>query len=212
VKTKIVKNESRKTVTVIISPVAISYVDYLYEKYNNERYFCSAVLQDAKYKEDIVPFLRELVKKLNETAKGVFPEGEEIKMADLITDKEDEFRLFSKNIVKDKDWDGSFKLNLSSKATEKRFLFEDLEQTKPIPKGDGWKHFYAVELEISVGYNEDSLEKYVYTVFHRAISAGKRQANNYVQNDSAWGGFDFKTEKEEKPANKDTESDDDLPF
>jgi len=194
-KTKIVKNEAKKTATVIVAPVIIGYVDYLFKKYNDERYFASGVLQGADYQKDIIPFAQELVKVLNELGKGVLPPGDEFRIADLISLKEGEFRLISKNVLPDKEWDKTFKLNLSSKsnAENKRFLFLDLEQTQPISQEDGWKHIYAVELEMSVGYDEDNLEKYIYTVFHRAVSIKERETN-YKPNDEAWNGFDFHTD------------------
>ncbi len=199
-KTKIVKNESRKTITVIIAPIVIGYVDYLYKKYNDERYFASAVMQGADYTKDIVPFVKEVIKYLNELGKGVIPADEAFQISDLISMKDDEYRLISKNTMEGKEWDKQFKLNLSSKSKsdEKRFLFKDLAQQQPIPQDDGWKYFYAVELEISVGYDDDNLEKYIYTVFHRAIAIGERDAN-YKQNDDAWGGFDFKVDKDDLP-------------
>lgn len=212
-KIKIVKNEARKTLTVIISPVTIGYVDYLYERYNGEKFFASGVLTGADYKEDIIPSLKEIVDALNEVGKGKLPPGEKFEGRDLITLKEDEYRLFSKNINKDGEWDKQFKVNLQSKSKDenKRFLFKDVACTQPVPEDDGWKYTYAVEIEIGVGYNEDELEKYVYSVFHRGIKVGERGEGNFAKNDEAWEGFDFE-EEETKQNIEDVVNEDDLPF
>lgn len=219
--TKIVKNEERKTVTVIVSPIVIAYTDYLFEKYNGERYFASGVLKDADLQKDIYPFLKDLLSVLNEVAKDVLPQGEKFVGSDLLTLKEDEYRLISKNIDKEGKWDKQFKFNLTNKSNDKdkKFLFLDLKGEKPIDKKDGWKHFYAIEIEISVGYNEDELEKYIYTVFHRAISVGARGSSTFQQNDEAWGGFNFgdvvddtKEQDDFYESSKQLTSEEDLPF
>ena len=68
-KYKIVQNEGRKSLTVIISPVHIGYVKYLFEKFTNnsgkEKYFASGVLKDCEYKADLTPFLKEVVEQLS---------------------------------------------------------------------------------------------------------------------------------------------------
>lgn len=214
-KTKIIKNESRKTVTVIISPISINFVDYLYERYNDEKFFASGVLTGADYKKDIVPMLKDIVDALNEVAKDKLPSGEKFEGKDIITLKEDEYRLISKNLNKDKEWDKQFKINLQSKSKDenKKFLFEDIACQKPIPKDDGWKYTYAIEIEIGAGYNEDDFEKYVFSVFHRAIKVGERAENSFAKNDDAWKGFDFGEEDSEDEDISDIEIDDeDLPF
>jgi len=199
-KTKIVKNEARKTLTVIVSPISIGYVDYLFTRYNDERFFASGVLIGADYSKEIVPFAKELIKNLSEIGKDILPPGETFTLNDIISVKEDEFRLISKNTNADKEWDKQYKLNLTSKSKdeEKRFLFYDLEQQKPVSKEDGWKKIYAVEIEVSVGYNEDACEKYVFSVFHRAICIGEKESV-FQKNDDAWGGFDFTTPDDDLP-------------
>lgn len=217
-KYKIVKNEARKTITVIISPVVISYVKNLYEKYegaNSDYYFASAILKDADYKNDLIPMLKDIVNNLNEISVDKLPKGDRVETADIFTLKEDEYRLFGKNLDKEKNWDKQFKVSLknNSKAGNKRFLFLDLGCQKPIEEDDGWKHYYAIEIEISVGYDEDKMEKYIYSVFHRAISVGERETS-FQRNDSAWGGFDFEEEIEEgiQEAEFTEIVDDDFPF
>jgi hypothetical protein len=199
-KTLIVKNTAKKTITVIIAPISIGYTDYLYERYNDERYFASGVLMGADYTKDIVPLAQQIVSALNEVCAETLPQGEKFTIGDIIQSQEGVWRLISKNTIEGKEWDKTYKLNLSSKSKDanKRFLFEDLAQTKPISKDDGWKHLYAVEIEISGGYDEDNLAKYTFSIFHRGVSVGKKEST-FSQNDNAWSGFDFT-------------ADDDLPF
>ena len=219
-KYKIVKNENRPTLTVIISPTIIGFVKYLFHKYqgsnDKEYFFGSAVLKDANYKDDIAPFLKDLVAQLNEVAAEKLPEGEKITIDQFITMKDDEYRLFGKNLDKDDVWDKQFKISLKSNAKDddKRFLFKGgMKNPRPVSEDDGWKHYYAIELEIAAGYDEDKFETYVYTIFHRAISVGEREHNSYQKNDSAWGGFDF---GEENTGGDNTPTidvaEDDLPF
>lgn len=196
-KTKIVPNEARKTVTIILSPVDFRFTDYLYDKFEDKRYFATGTLKNAKYKEDIIPFLKELLPHLNEMAKDKLPKGEKFALTDLITLEEDEYALISKDLDRDGKWDGEFQISLSSKKRkEGGFLFEDIRDPKPVPKEDGWKHLYAVEVELSPGYNEDRMERYVFAVFHRGISIGRKKNDNFKANDDAWGGFDFENADE----------------
>lgn len=231
VKLKVIKNESRKTVTVVMSPVIFTFTDYLYEKYEGKRYFASGILQGWNYQEEVLPAVKKILNALNEVGKGVLPDGEKLTGKDLLTLKEDEYRLFGKHLNKDKEWDKQFQVNLASKNKnpDKRFLFKDLAGKMQVPKEDGWKYVYAIEIEIGAGYNEDSLEKYVFTVFHRAIAL-KRRDVGFQSNNEAWEGFDFgkneeEVQEEQVTENEDTnkedistadddliDSDDDLPF
>ena len=202
-KYNITKNTNRNTLSVVISPVIFNFTKYLYEKYNDEKFFATGILDGQDYNQDILPFVKELVEKLNEIGKGTLPPPEQFNVADIITLNENEYRMLSKNTDKDGQWDKRFKLNLSSKTkkVDKMFLFSSLDEKDVIQEDDSKSHKYGVELEIGVGYNEDNLEKYIYTVFHRAISVGSREQNEsvYQKNNDAWSGFNFKT-------------DDDVPF
>lgn len=197
-KYSIINNEKRKTLSVVVSPVVFNYTKYLYEKYKDEKYFATGVLEGQDYNEDILPFVKELVEKLNEVGKNILPAGEQFTVSDIITLKDDEYRLITKNIDKDGMWDKRFKINVSSKTKNenKKFLFSSLENEDVIFEEESRKHRYGVEIEMGVGYNEDNLEKYVYTVFHRAISTGLREqnTNTYKSNNDAWSGFDFNTD------------------
>lgn len=206
-KVKVFPNEARKTVTLILSPITIGYVDYLYEKYDDKKYFASGVLTGADYKEDVLPILKQIADALNEVGKDKLPPGVKYDINDLITMEEDDFALFMKNINKEGVWDKQFKINLQSKSKDpqKRFLFLDLQGEDPVPKDDGWKYTYAIEVEIGVGYNEDEFEKYIYHVFHRAVKVGTRDSG-FIKNDKAWDGFDF------EESDEDVIKDDDLPF
>lgn len=211
-KVNIIKNPDKKTITVVVAPIIFTFTDYLFTKYDNERFFASGIMQGADYKTDILPFAKGIMDALN----GVMEESsEKIVGGDILTLKEDEYRLIGKNLDKDNNWKNQeFKLNLSSKSkTEgKRFLFHDLEMTKPVSKEDAWKYIYAVEMEISAGYNEETFEKYVYTVFHRAVVIGERPDTSiYKANDSAWNGFNFEEETQED-SNAPIKDDSDLPF
>lgn len=211
-KFKIVKNEARKTVTVIVTPVIFGYTDYLFEKYEGERYFATGVLKEADYQKDVIPFANALVEALNDIAKDTLPSGVKFGINDVLTLKDDEYRLLGRNLDKDKKWDKQFKINLSSKSKEvgKVFLFEDLAQNKPIKKEDGWKHFYAIELEIGAGYSDEELDKYVFSVFHRAISVGRRKSETFAKNNDAWSGFDLGVQEDNDLALD--VKDDDMPF
>lgn len=200
-KTKIVINE-RKTATIIISPVNINFTDYLFNKYGSgdkKYYFATGTLTGADYAKDIVPFAKKLVDVLNEIGASKLPSTENFTLKDLISNSEDDYKFFNRNTDKDKNWDNQYAITLknNTKADSKVFLFEDLACTKPIPKEDGWKHTYAVELEVSVGYDDDNLEKYFFVVFHRGISIGKKEST-YEKNDQAWDGFSFSDEQGEK--------------
>lgn len=205
-KYKIIRNEKRNTLSVVLSPVVFNYTGYLYQKYKDEKYFATGVLDNQDYKEDIVPFVKELVEKLNEVGKEILPPGEQFEISDIITLKDDEYRFITKNTDRDGVWDKQFKVNLSSKTKNpnKKFLFSSLEDKEGILEDNSKGFKYGVEVEIGAGYNEDNLEKYIYTVFHRAIAIEERGQSEptYKSNDNAWGGFNFKTEVKE----------DDVPF
>lgn len=192
----IVKNEKRNTLSVVLSPVVFTYTKFLYEKYNEQKYFASGILENQDYNTDILPFVKELVKNLNELGSEILPAGETFSVGDIITLNEGEYRLLTKNIDKDGNWNKQFKINLSSKTkkADKKFLFTSLDESEVIDELDSRNHRYGVEIELGIGYNEDNLEKYIYAVFHRAISVGKKDQqndSNYKSNDSAWSGFDF---------------------
>lgn len=200
-KYKIIRNEKRNTLSVVLSPVVFNYTGYLYQKYKDEKYFATGVLDNQDYKEDIVPFVKELVEKLNEVGKDILPPGEQFEISDIITLKDDEYRFITKNTDRDGVWDKQFKVNLSSKTKNpnKKFLFSSLEDKEGILEDNSKGFKYGVEVEIGAGYNEDNLEKYIYTVFHRAIAIEERGQSEptYQSNDNAWGGFNFKTEVKE---------------
>lgn len=199
-KYNITKNENRNTLTVVFSPVVFSYTKYLYEKFNDQKYFASGILENQDYNQDILPFVKELVQSLNELGKDLLPAGETFNVSDIITLKDDEYRMLTKNTDKSGEWDKRFKINLTSKTKRigKQFFFTSLDETASISEEDSRKHRYGVEIEIGIGYNEDNLEKYIYTVFHRAISLGLREQgeSTYQANNSAWSGFNFNTEDE----------------
>lgn len=199
-KYNITKNENRNTLTVVFSPVVFSYTKYLYEKFNDQKYFASGILENQDYNQDILPFVKELVQNLNELGKDLLPAGETFNVSDIITLKDDEYRMLTKNTDKSGEWDKRFKINLTSKTKRigKQFFFTSLDETASISEEDSRKHRYGVEIEIGIGYNEDNLEKYIYTVFHRAISLGLREQgeSTYQANNSAWSGFNFDTEEE----------------
>ena len=199
-KYNITKNENRNTLTVVFSPVVFSYTKYLYEKFNDQKYFASGILENQDYNQDILPFVKELVQNLNELGKDLLPAGETFNVSDIITLKDDEYRMLTKNTDKSGEWDKRFKINLTSKTKRigKQFFFTSLDETASIAEEDSRKHRYGVEIEIGIGYNEDNLEKYIYTVFHRAVSLGLREQGEgtYQANNSAWSGFNFDTEDE----------------
>lgn len=197
-KYNIKKNEKRNTLSVVVSPVVFNFTRYLYEKFNDEKYFATGVLDKQDYNQDILPFVKDLVSQLNSIATKVLPPNEQYNIQDVITLNEQEYRLLSKNTDRDGVWDKQFKINLSSKTKNpnKNFMFGSLDDTNVLTEDESKQHKYGVEVEIGVGYNEDTLEKYIYTVFHRAISIGKREQSEstYKQNNDAWSGFNFDIE------------------
>jgi hypothetical protein len=215
-KYNIVKNEGRKTLSVILTPITINYAEYLYKKYQDQKYFASGVVRGADYTKDLLPFAKELAARLNELGKDILPNGITINAQDIITTNDEEYRLFTRNLNKEGDWDKQFKVNLTnrSKDAEKKFLFLDLEGQRPITKDDSWKHIYAIELEVGVGYDEDKQNKYVYAIFHRAVSTGLKENNSFQKNDSAWSGFKLDTATDVKSKNTEAINvkDEDLPF
>jgi hypothetical protein len=199
----IIHNEKRKTLTVVLSPVSFNYTKYLYEKYQDQKFFANGILESQDYTNEVLPFVKDLVQHLNALSVGILPNGESFSVSDIITLNENEYRLLTKNIDKDGNWDKRFRVNLSSKSKQenKHFLFTSLDESQAISEEDSRKYTYGIELEIGIGYNEDNLEKYLYTVFHRAIAVAKKKQSDdsFKSNDSAWNGFNFG-------------SDDDLPF
>lgn len=191
-KYSITSNPNRNTLTLIITPITLPYTEYLYKKYKEEKFFASGIIKGADYKTDLLPFLTELAKSLTTIGKDILPNGTSITTQDLISLGE-EYRLITRNLDKEGNWDKQFKINLTNRTKdgEKRFLFLDLEQTKPISKEESWKHNYAIELEIGVGFDEKKNNKYVYAIFHRAISTGLRETNTFQKNDNAWKGFNL---------------------
>jgi len=194
------QNKERRTISVVISPVVFNFTRYLYQKYNDEKFFATGVLDKQDYTEDILPFVKDVVSNLNEISKGVLPPAEKFVPQDLITLNENEYRLLSKNILQDGTWNKEFKINLSSKTKrpDKKFLYSSLKEDSAISEESSKGHKYGVEIEIGVGYNEDNLEKYIYTVFHRAISIGQRESGEsiYKASNDAWSGFNFGSEEE----------------
>jgi hypothetical protein len=215
-KYNIVKNDQRNTLTVILSPININYAKYLYSKYKGEKFFASGIVRGADYSKDLVPFIKDLTDKLNLIGKDTLPSGIRFTQEDVITLKDDEYKLFTRNLDKEGNWDKQFKVNLTnrSKDENKKFMFLDLQQTQPISETDSWKHNYAVELEIGVGYDENKMNKYVFAIFHRAISMGMKEQTGFTKNDNAWTGFNLETPTANASANlSDIElKDEDLPF
>jgi len=209
-KYNIVQNEGRKTLTLIVTPVSINYTDYLYKKYKEEKFFASGVLRGADYKDHIVPFVNTLADALNKLGQGILPPTAKITSNDLITLQDEEYRFITRNLDKEGNWDKQFKINLTNRAkdSDKRFLFLDLDQTRPISQNDSWKHNYAVEIEMGVGYDEKTAKPYVFAIFHRGISVGLKETNTFQQNNNAWKGFALETNNLEKIEVKD----EDLPF
>ena len=76
------RNEKRNTLTIVFSPVVFTYTRFLYEKYQDQKYFASGILENQEYNEDILPFIKELVKHLNELGKGTLPAGEVFSVSD----------------------------------------------------------------------------------------------------------------------------------
>jgi hypothetical protein len=213
-KYNIVPNESRKTLTLVLTPVSINYTDYLFKKYKDEKYFASGVLRGADYKEHIMPFVTDLANKLTILGQGVLPPTAKITTNDLITLQDEEYRFITRNLDKEGNWDKQFKVNLTNRAKdgEKRFLFLDLDQTKTISQTDSWKHNYAVEIELGVGYDEKTAKPYVFAIFHRGISVGLKDNNSFQQNNNAWKGFNVDTPSESKNLAPIEVADEDLPF
>lgn len=203
-KYSIVKNPKRNTVTLVLSPVVFNYTHYLFEKYKDEKFFASGIIDTQDYAGEVQPFIKELVEALNEVAKEKLPSGENFVATDIMSLNDDEYRFITKNIDnRDGSWDKRFKVNLSSKSKSpsKKFLFKKLGDDSSLTEEESKDYKYGVEVEIGVGYNEDNLEKYIYTVFHRAIAVEKRASStgSYQANDSAWSGFDFNTKGEDLP-------------
>lgn len=218
-KFKIVPNE--KTVTLVISPVHINSVKYLYEKYNDKYFFAVGTIPGANVKTDIGPMISQLAIDLTAVSKEKI-KNQPITVEDLFSFKEGDKRPFSKHTDRDGNWvNQEAQVTLMNFADSKQFLFSDLQMQKPIDEKQAWKNVYAVELELSAYLDKNTEEKKVFTIFHRAVKIGEKEnTERYEPNNDAWDGYDFSEKKEEKKSNDpfgDVKSnfnitDDDFPF
>jgi hypothetical protein len=72
--------------------------------------------------------------------------------------------------------------------------FSELQNVvEVIKKEDAYKPQYAIELELKAYFNDESLQKGIFAIFHRGIKCGNREdlTDGYAKNDKAWDGFDF---------------------
>ena len=203
-KTTIIENKERKTITVVLGGVRFYSAKYLLERYQDKRYFGNGILKIDKTE------MGDILKKISASLNLVNPE---VKVSPKLLFEGDEvdYPLFKQHKNQDGDWDGSYEISLGalSDKYERRFFFNDLARTSPVTNEDIVKeHEWGVEIEISSKVDEDSLDTKIFVVLHRIVK-GKKAETKYQTNDSAWGGFDMGEEEDEQ---KPLVNDDDFPF
>ena len=177
---------------------------YLYEKYGqDEKAYNFAVGSiTADYKADIVPFIQDIAKNLNEVF-GKKLNGEKIIFGDLFALKTtSNYPLFTFETNQAGDQTGKFSVSCRSKnIKDKQFLFNDLAETQVIAKEDSYKSLFAIELELKAYFDDERLTKGIFAIFHRGIRCGTRTdlVDSYSKNNDAWKGFDFSEEKQDLP-------------
>lgn len=191
---KITKNEN--SITLLIIPVLFYSATYLYEKYGKDDkayYFATGTIK-GDYKNQIVPMIQDIAKNLNEVSEKKL-NGEKIIFGDLFNEKTPTtYPLFTLEVNQAGEKTGNVAISCRAKPfVDRAFLFTDLSEQTPIAKNDSYKHIYAIEVELKAYYNEESLQKGVFAIFHRGISCGMRDdiVDSYAKNDKAWDGFEF---------------------
>lgn len=209
---KIVENES--TVTLVVSPVNITGVKYLFNQLEGEKkkyYFAVGTFPDVDLKTEIGKMITELAKSLATVSKlGITPN-------DLFSSAEEAKTVFKLHRNKDGEWvNKEAQISLINFANQKTFLFEDLKMERPIKENIAWTKTYAIEVEFNAYLKKDTEEKQIFANFHRGIAIKNRDDVNWRENDEAWSGFNFEEKKNEDPfpdakSNFDIR-DEDLPF
>lgn len=204
-KTTIIENKERKTITVVLGGVRFYSAKYLLERYEDRRYFGNGILKIDKNE------MGDILKKISASLNLVNPE---VKVSPklLFEGEEVDYPLFKQHLNQDGDWDGSYEISLGalSDKRERHLFFNDLARTSPVTNEDIIKeHEWGVEIEISSKVDEETLDTKIFVILHRIVK-GKKAETRYQTNDSAWGGFDMGSEEDEQ--NTLLVNDDDLPF
>lgn len=202
-KTTIIENKERKTITVVLGGVRFYSAKYLLERYDEKRYFGKGILKIDKNE------MGDILKRISSSLNLV---NQEVKVSPKLLFEGDEvdYPLFQRHLNQDGDWDGSYEISLGalSDKRERHLFFNDLGRTSPVTNEDIVKeHEWGVEIELSSKFDEDSLDTKIFVVLHRIVK-GKKAETKYQTNDSAWGGFDMGSEEEDNIL----VNDDDLPF
>ena len=199
-KTTIIENKERKTITVVLGGVRFYSAKYLLERYEDKRYFGNGILKIDKNE------MGDILKRISASLNLVNPE---VKVSPklLFEGEEFDYPLFKQHLNQDGDWDGSYEISLGalSDKRERHLFFNDLARTNPVTNEDVVKeHEWGVEIEISSKIDEESLDTKLFFILHRMVK-GKKAETKYQTNDSAWSGFDMGEEEEDI-------LEDDLPF
>lgn len=190
-KSVIIENKERKTVTLVLGGVRFFYARYLLERYDDSRYFGSGILQMTKEE------LNEMLKKISLGLNSVNPQVK-VSPKSLFEGDEVEYPIFKRNL-KDDEWTGMFEVALTvfSDKRERALFWEDLSKTKAVLNEDEiLGHEWAIELEFSTKIDEKTLDTRIFTILHRIVK-GKKVEGNYRANDEAWVGFDLGVDDDE---------------
>ena len=203
-KTTIIENKERKTITVVLGGVRFYSAKYLLERYEDKRYFGNGILKIDKTE------MGDILKRISASLNLVNPD---VKVSPklLFEGADVDYPLFKQHLNQDGDWDGSYEISLGalSDKRERHLFFNDLARTSPVINEDIVKeHEWGVEIELSSRIDEDSLDTKIFVILHRIVK-GKKAETKYQTNDDAWGGFDLGEEEENILVDDD---DDDLPF
>jgi hypothetical protein len=191
---KITQNEN--SITLLLLPVIFYSSTFLFEKYGDgdKGYNFATGSIKADYKNEIVPMIQDIARNLNEVFEKKL-NGEKIIFADLFSPKAPNvYPLFTFEVNQAGDQTGNIAVSCRAKnANNKPLLFTNLAETEVIKKEDAYKPQYAIELELKAYFNDESLQKGIFAIFHRGIKCGMREdlTDGYAKNDKAWDGFDF---------------------
>jgi len=190
-KTTIIENKERKTITVVLGGVRFYSAKYLLERYDDKRYFGNGILKIDKNE------MGDILKRISASLNLVNPD---VKVSPKLLFEGDEvdYPLFKPHLNQDGDWDGSYDISLGalSDKRERHLFFNDLARTSPVTNEDIVKeHEWGVEIELSSRIDEDSLDTKIFVILHRIVK-GKKAETKYQTNDSAWSGFDLGDEEE----------------
>ncbi len=187
-KYKIIENESKKTVSVLINNTRFYSAKYLLERWESndgkKRYFGQAVLPFDK--TEFGNFTKLVAHSLSKVR------GFRVVPENFVENELIKYPVFRCRYDKDGNWTGEYEVALSIPSDNKqRDLFTlDLNGKYPVTDEQEVKnHEWAIELELYASFDEDSLEIKVGSILHRIIRG--KEVSAFSKNDELWTGFNF---------------------